>query len=94
MQQEHVLTELHHHIHQQPPPSDAVATKCALLYLEACNKIFENGFLSHDKILNMDSRILKNIDEGYTFFQNWLDSIVAKGMNNIKSDTSTHVHCT
>ena len=37
-------------------------------YLEACNKIFENGFLSHKRIFDMDSEVLKSINDGYKFF--------------------------
>ena len=71
--------ELYAYVHQTPPPKDVAATSETLAYLEACNKLFEQGFLSHDRIRNMDSQILRNIHQGYSYFSNWLDSILEKG---------------
>ena len=68
MQQEQVLSELHAHIHQDPPPSDKVHVEATLNHLEACNRMFERGFLSHDRIMSMDSEIIQNITQGFTFF--------------------------
>lgn len=56
---------------------NADETRKTLEYLEACNKMFENGFLSHDMIKTMDSKVLRSIDEVYSFFTNW---ILEKGM--------------
>ena len=50
-----------------------------LSYLEACNKIFENGFLSHKRIFDMDSEVLKSINDGHKFFTSWLDKILEAG---------------
>ena len=50
-----------------------------LSYLEACNKLFENGFLSHGRISNMESEVLKSINNGYRFFTSWLDQILNNG---------------
>ena len=58
-------------------------TKATLSYVEACNKIFEEGFLSHKKITNMDSEVLKSINEGYKFFTSWLNQILDDGKNVI-----------
>ena len=58
-------------------------TKATLSYLEACNKIFEEGFLSHKKITNMDSEVLKSINEGYKLFTSWLNQILDDGKNVI-----------
>ena len=55
--------ELYAYVHQTPPPIDVAATSETLAYLEACNKLFEQGFLSHDRISNMDSQILRNIHQ-------------------------------
>ncbi len=49
------------------------------MYLEACSKVFENGFLSHERILDMDSKVLKSIEEGFSFFTKWLDQIIVSG---------------
>ena len=40
-------------------------------YLRACNKLFENGILSHEKISSITSPVLANIHEGYMFFKDW-----------------------
>ena len=41
-----------------PPPEDTATTLEAFTYLEACSKLFEKGFLSHDRIRSMDSKVL------------------------------------
>ena len=53
-------------------------TQC-LQYLQACNKLFENGFLSHELIRDMQSPVLLNIQEGFSFFSNWFESLEADG---------------
>ena len=40
-------------------------SKVVLSFLEACNKLFENGFLSHGRISNMESDVLKSINNRY-----------------------------
>ena len=65
----------------------AVTTLKTLQYLEACSKIFEKGFLSHDMIKDIDSRVLKSIEEGYSFFTRWIDWILKQGMS-----CNTHAH--
>ena len=72
--------ELHAYIHQTPPPEDADATSETLAYLEACNQLFERGFLSHERIRSNDSEVLRNINQGYSYFSNWLTSILQKGL--------------
>ena len=54
-------------------------SKAVLSFLEACNKLFENGFLSHGRISNMESDVLKSINNGYRFFSSWLDQILNNG---------------
>ena len=78
-----MLTELFHYTNQVPAPADALSVQCTKKYLEACNKIFERGLLSHEKILSEDSEVLKNIDEGYAFFLNWVESLQKKGNNKL-----------
>jgi len=78
------LGELFHYVKQQPAPTDAGEVECTLKYLEACNKIFENGLLSHDRVFDRNSDILKNVKDGYTFFCSWHQSlceVAAAGMN-------------
>ena len=59
--------------------SVADGLKAVLSYLEACNKLFENGFLSHGRISNIESEVLKFINNGYRFFTSWLDQILNNG---------------
>ena len=79
-QQEQVLGELYWYTHQNPPPTDASTTSETLAYLEACNLLFERGFLCHEQIRSLDSIVLKNISKGYSYFSSWLTSILDKGM--------------
>ena len=74
-QQEHVLTELFHYVSQSPPPSDTPNVKCTLHYLEACNKLFERGLLSHERVTSEKCELLRNIDEGMSFFHKWLNCL-------------------
>ena len=80
LQQQEVLSELYSYSHQTPAPRDSFSTKLTLSYLEACNKIFERGLLSHDKVTSSDCQVVLNIQEGYQFFIKWLDEIYEKGV--------------
>ena len=44
-------------------------TECTLKFLEACNLMFEKGFLSHDIISVRNKQVLINIEKGYDFLQ-------------------------
>jgi hypothetical protein len=68
------------HISQLPPPTDAFTTQSTLKYLEACNKLFERGLLSHAKIRSKESEALSNIQKGFSFFSKWLESLFDEGM--------------
>ena len=75
-----MLGELVWYINQDPPPTDSRTASEVLAYLEACNLLFEKGFLSHDRIRSMDSQILKNTSKGYQYFSDWLSSLLCEGM--------------
>jgi len=77
--QEQVLGDLYWYIHQDPPPTDAAMTQETLDYLQACSRIFESGFLSHQKITAEDSPVLKSINEGYQYFTSWLSTLLTEG---------------
>ena len=70
-----MLSELYSYSHQTPECSDSFSTKLTLSYLEACNKIFEQGLLSHNKVTSPDCQVVLNIREGYQFFTKWLDEL-------------------
>lgn len=40
-------------------------------YLKACNKIFEEGILSHSVVDSMEAKPIKNMEAGYQFFAQW-----------------------
>ena len=50
-----------------------------LEYLQALNRIFETGLLSKERITEVDSAPLKNIEEGMDFFTTWCDEVIAHG---------------
>ena len=78
-----MLGELYWYVHQDPPPDDADATKETRQYLQAYHKLFKIGFLSHDKIDNLDSAVLKNINDGYKYFTSWLSMLLEEGKQGI-----------
>ena len=80
MQQEQVLTELMMYTTGNPVSVDAPLVKCTLKYLSACNLLFERGILSHGKVTIKDKTILENMSTGYTFFSDWLKSLLDEGM--------------
>jgi len=61
---------------QDPPLVDSSAANETWEYLQACHNLFEIGFLSHDKVVNMDSPVLKNINDGYKYFTSWLSTLL------------------
>ena len=75
LQQESVLSEMYQYIHSDPVPSDAASVQSTLKYLEACNLLFERGFLSHSKVCDLQSNVLQSIDKGYRYFVKWHDSL-------------------
>ena len=81
MQQKDVLTELYSYISSDPKPPGMKETECTLKYLEACNLLFEKGFLSHNKVSSHERQVLLNVKAGYNFFSNWLDEVYRKGTN-------------
>jgi hypothetical protein len=58
--------------------TEANSTASTLEYLQACNNLFERGFLSHKRVAAMDCEVLTNIAKGASFFQKWLDGIYTK----------------
>jgi len=77
-QQEQVLGELHWYINQEPPPVDAGIATETLEYLEACNLLFERGFLSHDRVRGINADVIQNINRGFSYFTGWLDSLLSE----------------
>ena len=80
-----VLSELYHYLELCKDNVERIATKNTLNYLESCNKIFERGFLSHEKVKDENSQVLKNIQDGYKFFTDWSDQIFENGIVKLYS---------
>lgn len=78
-----MLCELVWYINQDPPPADKATTSEVLAYLEACNLLFEQGFLSHGRVRSLEADIIKNIDKGFQYFTGWIDSILDKGTHAV-----------
>ena len=75
-----MLAELQEHASQTPPPSDAQAVTQVVAYLKACNQLFERGILGKGAFIkSTDCPILKNMDNGFKFFSDWLDVELCKG---------------
>lgn len=71
-----VLSELYKYVIENQTEASKDGTTNTLAYLEACNKLFENGFLSHKRILSMESDVIKSIKEGYEFFTGWMNEVL------------------
>ena len=55
--------------------SDNPAVQKTVEYLQACNKLFESGFLSKYCVSAGNRRLLEIIDEGMSFFNEWRVSV-------------------
>ena len=74
------MSEIFRHLSESADNSNVLQSdKNTLKYLEACNKMFERGFLSHDRISDMNSEVLRSINEGFQFFVNWSNEILLNG---------------
>ena len=55
-------------------------------YLQACNLLFENGILSHEKITSVSSKALLNMAEGMKWFIKWKEELQDEpGIDNFQS---------
>ena len=75
-----MLGELFDYLEQEPHPGDYISVKNTLRYLEACSKIFESGFLSHERVDSTKSKVVTSILEGFSFFTSWHQELLPKGM--------------
>ena len=60
-------------------PIDAPSAKLVLRYLQAQQNLFEEGFLTHERITSLQSSILAQMESGYKFFTHWLKSLLDQG---------------
>ena len=76
MQQDEVLTELAQYL--LTPHPDNPLVEASHQYLSACNLMFEMGTLSHIPVKGPDSEPLLCIVEGFMFFEDWINSLIAR----------------
>ena len=55
-------------------------------YLEWCNKLFEQGLLSHDKIKADDLHVLNVMEQGFYFLMGWCDDALLRGIDIATND--------
>ena len=89
-QQEYVITELKEYATAVPAPADAKQVLLVVDYLEACNKLFERGLLGHVRISTYPNQILSNMEKGYSYFTNWLNSLLKEGQTLLYGWISQH----
>ena len=81
VQQEKVIAEIKSN---SPSPYDELTVQ----YLEALNKIFENGLLSKKRVFSGDADPLTNMQTGLSFFVSWC---IEQGMRTIMF--GVHIVC-
>lgn len=89
LQQKYVLAELREYLDSKPV--DAASVEKSLQFLQALANLFEQGFLSHDRITSTNSPILHNMQFGYSFFCAWLEHLLEQGKHYSKYVTGTTV---
>lgn len=62
-----------------PQPCDAASVKLTADYLQACNQIFERGILARKIVKGLNSPVLENIKDGFSFFVKWYEKHKLKG---------------
>ncbi len=77
-QQRYVLAELGEYLDTDPHNAESV--RKTLDYLQNLNQLFEEGFLSHEKIDSFTHPVLLKMQEGMDYLTTWLDSLLEQGM--------------
>ena len=77
-QQQYVLAELREYLDSKPVDSASVEKSIQFLQSLAC--LFEQGFLTRERITSTNSPILHNMQFGYNFFTTWLEHLLEQGM--------------
>ena len=80
MQQEYVISELEEYVSKSPSPADSVSVQEVVLYLKACNQLFERGILAEKGFIKkMDSPLIHNMKKGFKYFAEWANNLIAEG---------------
>ena len=83
MQQDHVLAELKEFMASRPNDTSLSLT---VQYLECCNKMFEQGLLTHDKNKVDDLHVLESIEYGFYFLMGWCDDALSRDIDIATSE--------
>ena len=78
MQQDHVLAELKEFMVSRP---NDMSLSLTIQYLECCNKLFEQGLLSHDKVKEDDLHVLNTMEDSFYFLTGWCDDALLRGID-------------
>lgn len=77
LQQEEVMSELYGFAHgETSSKKKRDSANETYNYLRACNHLFENGTLRAQRVEDMTSKVIKSMEKGFTFFENWLNQIL------------------
>ena len=52
--------------------------QCVAEYLEVCNRLLEEGILSHSIVSLSEQKVLVKMKTGFEFFSNWKDDLSEK----------------
>ena len=58
---------------------DAASVEKTLQFLQAVASLFEQGFLTHERITSTNSPILYGMQFGYSYFSTWLEHLLEQG---------------
>ena len=82
-----------------PPPKDHLQVLATVKYLSALNNIFEKMLLGRKtRIFYAEGRSIQRLDEGFAYFREWADELIARGSFNGGVDSKdfiawqVHVH--
>ena len=82
MQQNHVLADLKEYFENHKNDKRLMNT---IQYLDACNKLFERGLLSHEKISVGQRNVIELMEDGFWFFVGWCDDAI---LNNVSIESN------
>ena len=82
MQQNHVLAQLKEYFETHRNDKRLMNT---IQYLDACNKLFERGLLSHEKISVGQRNVIELMEDGFWFLVGWCDDAI---LNNVSIESN------
>ena len=88
-----MLSELEEYTMQTPAPEDNASVQHVVMYLKACNKVFERGILEKKGFIkSTQSPLLTSIKSGFSFFSEWADKAINEGKVHmyVHSNNITH----